>query len=113
MFYAITRTLTVQEWEDFCYYSNKRTDTELAASARLREAILALLMQTDNDLFTQHTATEFALRRRRHEYQMMLDELNWQKAQVSVCLRPFSFNHAIGPRPILAELNDARFTRHK
>lgn len=76
------RTLTVQQWEDFCLFNQTRADTEIANSVRIREAIHQTMQQTANDLLAQHTATAFALRKRCHEQEMALDELQWQKKQV-------------------------------
>ena len=56
------------------------------SSRRLREAIHHTIHQTDNDLAAQHKATDYALRKRVHEFEKAIDELNWQKKQVSLCL---------------------------
>jgi len=54
----------------------------MANSRRLREANHHVIQQTDNDLATQHAATDYALRKRVHELERALDELRWQKQQV-------------------------------
>ncbi len=54
----------------------------MGASRRLREAIHHTLQQTANDLDAQKQKTEYALRKRMHEFKKALDELNWQKEQV-------------------------------
>ena len=54
----------------------------MATSKRLREAIHHTLQQTDNDLQAQDTASDYALRKRMHEFERAIDELNWQKQQV-------------------------------
>ena len=54
----------------------------MAASSRLREAIHHTLQQTDNDLEAQNTATDYAYRKRKHETERAIGELNWQKQQV-------------------------------
>lgn len=54
----------------------------MSNSQHLREAIFATLEQTANDLHSQDNATDYALRKRMHEMQMAIDELNWQKKQV-------------------------------
>lgn len=55
----------------------------MQASTRLREAIHHTLQQTDNDLEAQKIATEYAFRRRIHEFERARDELEWQKKNVS------------------------------
>ena len=73
---------TPQNWEDFSRYNKDRAEAEMGASQRLREAIHHTLQQTDNDLDAQHTATDYAYRKRMHETKRAIDELNWQKQQV-------------------------------
>ncbi|ESO88252.1 hypothetical protein LOTGIDRAFT_193495 [Lottia gigantea] len=70
---------TPQQWEDFSRYNKERADAEMQASGRLREAIHHTLQKTDNDLEAQKIATEFALRKRIHEFERAKDELEWQK----------------------------------
>ncbi|PVD23265.1 hypothetical protein C0Q70_16529 [Pomacea canaliculata] len=72
-------TTTPQQWEDFSRYNKERADAEMLASTRLREAIHHTLHQTTNDLEAQKTATEYAYRKRIHEFQRAKDELEWQK----------------------------------
>ena len=55
----------------------------MASSRRLREGIHHTLQQTDNDLKAQDTASDYALRKRIHEFERAIDELNWQKKNVS------------------------------
>lgn len=55
----------------------------MQASTRLREAIHHTLQQTENDLEAQRIATEYAFRRRIHEFERAKDELEWQKKNVS------------------------------
>ena len=55
----------------------------MEASRRLREAIHHTLQQTDNDLKAQQTNSDYALRKRMHEMKRAIEELNWQKAQVT------------------------------
>lgn len=76
------RTTTPQQWEDFSRYNKERADAEMLASTRLREAIHHTLHQTTNDLEAQKTATEYAFRKRIHEFQRAKDELEWQKKLV-------------------------------
>lgn len=72
---------TPQQWEDFSRYNKERADAEMASSRRLREANHHVLQQTDNDLAAQHAATDYALRKRIHDFEKALDELRWQKDQ--------------------------------
>lgn len=59
----------------------------MQASTNLREAIHHTLQQTDNDLQAQKNATDYAIRKRMHEYRRALDELNWQKQQVCIAVK--------------------------
>lgn len=70
---------TPQQWEDFSRYNKERADAEMQASNRLREAIHHTLHQTANDLEAQKVATEYAFRKRIHEFERAKDELEWQK----------------------------------
>ena len=53
----------------------------MAKSRNLREANHQVMQRTDNDLATQQAATDYALRKRIHEFERALDELRWQKKQ--------------------------------
>jgi len=68
-----------QQWEDFSRYNKERADAEMNSSRRLREAIHHTLQQTENDLKAQDTASDYALRKRIHEFEKAIDELEWQK----------------------------------
>lgn len=72
---------TPQNWEDFSRYNKDRAEAEMNASRHLREAIHHTIQQTKNDLDAQHTATDYAYRRRMHDMKKAIDELNWQKQQ--------------------------------
>ena len=78
------RSTTPQQWEDYSRYNKERADAEMQASNRLREAIHHTLQQTANDLEAQKIATEYAFRRRIHEFERAKDELEWQKKNVSL-----------------------------
>jgi len=69
------------ESEQLSAYNKQRGEAELAASQKLRESIQAGLMQANNDIEAQKTATEYAFRRRIHETQRAKDELMWQQGQ--------------------------------
>ncbi|VDK35777.1 unnamed protein product [Dibothriocephalus latus] len=81
---CILSTTTLKQWEDFTRYNWQRTEAEVGASERLREAIFYVMNQTENELEAQARATDFALRKRAHEDKAALDELNWQRKQVSI-----------------------------
>ncbi|XP_071117343.1 tektin-2-like [Haliotis cracherodii] len=70
---------TPQQWEDFSRYNKERAEAEMKASNRLREAIHHTLQQTANDLEAQRIASEYAFRKRIHEFERAKDELEWQK----------------------------------
>lgn len=72
---------TPQNWEDFSRYNKDRAEAQMAASRALREASHHTLQQTDNDLQSQDTATNYALRKRMHEMKRALNELKNQKEQ--------------------------------
>jgi len=69
------------ESEQLSAYNKQRGVAELAASQKLRESIQASLMQANNDIEAQKTATEYAFRRRIHETSRAKDELMWQQGQ--------------------------------
>lgn len=77
------RSTTPQQWEDFSRYNKERAEAEMKASTCLREAIHHTLQQCDNDLEAQRIATEYAYRKRIHEFERAKGELEWQKKNVS------------------------------
>lgn len=77
------RSTTPQQWEDFSCYNKERAEAEMKASTCLREAIHHTLQQCDNDLEAQRIATEYAYRKRIHEFERAKGELEWQKKNVS------------------------------
>lgn len=70
---------TPQQWEDYTRYNVDRAQAELKGSRILRETILHTQHQTKNDLEAQHNATEYAFRKRMHDFERAIDELEWQK----------------------------------
>ncbi len=56
----------------------------MGASQRLREAIFYTMKETENELDAQGRAVDFALRRRTHEDDQALNELNWQRKRVGI-----------------------------
>lgn len=77
------RSTTPKQWEDFSRYNKERAEAEMKASTCLREAIHHTLQQCDNDLEAQRIATEYAYRKRIHEFERAKGELEWQKKNVS------------------------------
>uniref|UniRef100_A0A4W3HEN3 Tektin n=1 Tax=Callorhinchus milii TaxID=7868 RepID=A0A4W3HEN3_CALMI len=70
---------TVQQWDQFSRYNKDRAEAEMEASTALREAIAATIGFTDNEVEAQRVATEFAFRKRIHEFEQALTELRWQE----------------------------------
>jgi len=56
-------------------------------SVRLRESIFHTIGQSLADLESQGKASEYALRKRLHELERSLKELEWQKKQVVLFLK--------------------------
>lgn len=77
----LCRSVTPQNWEDFSRYNKERADQECRRSESLRDTIRLAINQTANDLNAQHNATDFAFRKRIHEFVRSKDELEWQKKQ--------------------------------
>jgi hypothetical protein len=61
-------------------------------SVRLRESIFHTIGQSSSDLESQGKASEYALRKRLHELERSLKELEWQKKQVFYLLKNNSHN---------------------
>ena len=80
----LIRSTTPQNWEDYSRYNVDRANAEMEASRRLREAIHHTLQQTANDLDAQNEKTDYALRKRIRDFKKAIDELQWQKQNVSV-----------------------------
>lgn len=81
-FSAFSSSVTPQQWIAFSKYNKDRSDAEMEASKRLREATQQLIAQSDSDIESQKNATEFAMRKRIHESEQARDELEWQKKNV-------------------------------
>ena len=58
-------------------------------SVRLRESIFHTIGQSSADLESQSKASEYALRKRLHELERSLKELEWQKKQVFSIYKSF------------------------
>ncbi|XP_003384329.1 PREDICTED: tektin-2-like [Amphimedon queenslandica] len=67
------------QWESYSVHNTDEANREIAQSVRLRESISQTIQQTTNDLESQWTATNYALRRRIHEIKQAYQELEWQK----------------------------------
>lgn len=70
---------TIQQWDMFSRYNKDRAEAEMNASTNLREAIAATIKYTDNEVEAQRVATDFAFRKRIHEFEQALSELKWQE----------------------------------
>lgn len=66
----------------------------MKASTRLREAIHHTLQQCANDLEAQRIATEYAYRKRIHEFERAKGELEWQKKNVCLTLVTINFQNS-------------------
>ena len=74
--------ITPEEWLAFSKYNKDRAEKEIYESTRLRESIFHTMGQSAADLESQGKANEYALRKRLHELERALKELEWQKKQV-------------------------------
>jgi len=106
------RSTTPQQWEDFSRYNKDRADAEMASSRRLREANHHVIQQTDNDLAAQQAATDYVLRKRVHELERALDELRWQKQQVSVGLQASLHTYQLPVYNRLCDYDERQFHVH-
>lgn len=70
---------TPQSWNQFSQYNKDRATTEIRSSVTLREATDAEMTNAKNELEAQRIATEFAYRKRIHEFEMREKELIWQR----------------------------------
>ncbi|XP_067867393.1 tektin-2 [Heterodontus francisci] len=73
---------TKQQWDMFSRYNKDRAEAEMKASTNLREAISATIKYTDNEVEAQRVATDFAFRKRIHEFEQALSELRWQEKNI-------------------------------
>ncbi|XP_049459206.1 tektin-2 [Epinephelus fuscoguttatus] len=69
---------TPQEWVQFSQYNMTRAQEAMQMSQQMREDMSLTIAQLQNELDTQHRATEFALRKRNHHEEQARDELEWQ-----------------------------------
>ncbi|XP_044028795.1 tektin-2 [Siniperca chuatsi] len=69
---------TPQEWLQFSQYNVARAQEAIQVSQQMREDMSLTRAQLQNELNTQHRATEFALRKRNHHEEQARDELEWQ-----------------------------------
>ena len=75
--------MTPQQWGSFSTHNVTTSETEIRNSERLREFINQTIRQTTTDLEAQWTATHYAFRKRKHEFEQEKSELEWQKKSVS------------------------------
>ncbi|CAF1071727.1 unnamed protein product [Adineta steineri] len=73
--------ITPEEWLAFSKYNKDRAEKEMYESTRLRENIFHTMGQSSSDLESQQKASEYSLRKRLHELERALTELEWQKKQ--------------------------------
>uniref|UniRef100_UPI003AAA29FB tektin-2 n=1 Tax=Centroberyx gerrardi TaxID=166262 RepID=UPI003AAA29FB len=73
-----TGSSTPQEWVQFSQYNVARAQEAMQVSQQLREDASLTRAQLQNELDAQHTATEFAIRKRNHHEEQAHDELEWQ-----------------------------------
>ncbi|XP_051494063.1 tektin-2 [Apus apus] len=70
---------TPEEWQQNSQFNKDRAEAEMKASTELREAIVLLIAQTNNELEAQRVATEFAFRKRIRDMERAYGELKWQE----------------------------------
>lgn len=75
---------TLQQWEDYSRYNVERAQAEIKGSRTLRETINHTQNQAKNDLEAQQDATGYAFRKRMHDIERAIDELDWQKKTVRI-----------------------------
>jgi len=73
---------TEQAWNQFSQYNKDRACAEIRASTTLREAVDATMATAKNELKAQRIATEYAYRKRIHEFEMQEKELVWQRERM-------------------------------
>ena len=76
------RSTTPESWNQFSLYNKDRATTEIRTSVTLREATDDTLTNAKNELEAQRVATEYAYRKRIHEFEMEEKELVWQRERV-------------------------------
>uniref|UniRef100_A0A672HKP7 Tektin n=1 Tax=Salarias fasciatus TaxID=181472 RepID=A0A672HKP7_SALFA len=69
---------TPQEWLQFSQVNVSRGHDAVQTSQQLREDMSLTRAQLQNELETQHRATEFDLRKRTHQEEQARDQLQWQ-----------------------------------
>jgi tektin-2 len=70
--------VTVDTWDAFSAHNKGKADDEVKTSIHLREAMNQIVLQTTSDLEAQWTATSYAFRKRIHETEQAVRELDWQ-----------------------------------
>ncbi|KAA8586201.1 hypothetical protein FQN60_007770, partial [Etheostoma spectabile] len=69
---------TPEEWVQFSQYNVARAQEAMQVSQQMREDTSLTRAQLQNELDIQRHATEFALRKRKHQEEQARDELEWQ-----------------------------------
>ena len=91
------RSSTPFTWNQFSQYNKDRANAEVRSSVALREAIDVTMTNSKNELEAQRIATEFAYRKRIHEFEMQEKELIWQRERVGdVCRHHVTTTSVIG-----------------
>ncbi|KAI3378417.1 hypothetical protein SNEBB_005529 [Seison nebaliae] len=74
-------SVSLQEWVDFSKHNKAVGDAEVLSSKELREKIHHDLSKAQALIVGQQNATEYAIRKRIHETEKALKELQWQRQQ--------------------------------
>ena len=85
---ASCRHSDIKKWHDKTKGLCLSADNEVKSSANFRQASIALLEKHKDQMHSQVWATNYALRRRMHEIEKAINELEYQKDSVSA----FCFN---------------------
>ncbi|XP_015212887.2 tektin-2-like [Lepisosteus oculatus] len=75
--------LSYEEWAAHCDNLKKTGEKEVAQSALFRGDLEVALSKAANMAEAQHSATEFALRKRLHELNQAKDNLEWEKQHIN------------------------------
>lgn len=71
--------VTIDSWEAFSSYNIIRADEEIKNSSTLIDSIEQTIQQSTNDLQAQIRLTNYSFRKRIHEIQQAINDLDWQK----------------------------------
>ncbi len=76
--------MTPHQWGFFSAHNTASAESEVQNSVCLREAMSHTVRQTHADLEAQWTATHYAFRKRKHEMEQAMNELEWQQKNVRI-----------------------------